>query len=269
MTFGDWLKQPFLWVGACVTGAFAVITGGANRLGSVRNTALSATLVGLVTGVGIGVHVPLPAPTVTLPATLKVATGEPVQIKATASSYNAGPVEWQAMAHNGTYELLPFGNTAVLHFHEAGTYTVHARQARGGKICCASTSVVVGDPTPPPPPPPPPSNPLTASLQKGYDLDNDTDKAISLAFLQQVYSGMVSLSKDWTDVKTNGDAFAKIKSIVEAPNVGLAPTKVANLRKAIGAELTSKFGTTSTTSIDLPSLSTELDNISKALEGVK
>jgi len=123
--------------------------------------------------------------------------------------------------------------------------------------------------TPPPPTPPTPADPLTAALQAGYNLDTDSDRAASLAFLQQVYAGMVSLVPGWTDVKTNADALNKIKGAVQAPGVGLSATQVQNLRKAIAADFVAKFGTVGTTPIALPALATEVAAIANALKGVK
>lgn len=150
MSFLQWLKQPFVWLtqGAVYTGGKAVT--------AARNTTLLVALSALATGTGIGLHIPQPAPHLMLPNKIQVGLNEPIRLDAETNTSN--PVEWSTTAEEGTYELMPFGNSAVAHFHTKGIYRVHARQARGGHITCACTHVVVGDvepPTPPVPPTPP------------------------------------------------------------------------------------------------------------------
>lgn len=161
-------------------------------------------------------------------------------------------------------------NVAVL-IGDSGTYTVQAYGALGDQASdIASCVVTIGTPPPPiPPTPPVPPSPLTAALQAAYNLDTDSDKANSLAFLQSVYAGLESVVPSWTDVKTNADALAKIKAVVQTPGVGLNATQVQNLRKAIAADFAKVFGTTGTTPITLAALGTEIAAVANALKGVK
>ena len=70
-------------------------------------------------------------------------------------------------------------------------------------------------------------------------------------------------------MKTNGDAIAKMRSIIQSPGIGLNVTQVQNLRKAIAAEFAAKFGTSAAAAIDLTALANELKAIGAALLGVK
>lgn len=152
---------------------------------------------------------------------------------------------------------------------DTGTYTVQAYGALGDQATdIASCVITIGEPPAPPTPPAPPSA-LTAALQAGYTLDTDADRAKSLAFLQAAYQGMASQATTWTTVKTNADALAVMKAVVQAPSVGLTAAQLVNLRKAIAAELVKVFGATPTTPIGLAALATELGNIATALMGVK
>lgn len=123
-------------------------------------------------------------------------------------------------------------------------------------------------PVPPTPPTPPgPVNPLTAALQAAYGLDADADKAKSLAFLQAAYAAMAVQAKTQT-FTTNVQAVAWMKTVIEAPGVGLTATQVVNLRKAIGAELSAKWGTTNAPLAPADAAS-ELAAIASALAGVR
>jgi hypothetical protein len=160
MNFGQYLKvvflTPFNWAGQAASYVGGKIAGGTASVSS--NRTLITHLTAMAMGVGLGLQAPLPAPSVAVPVEVHTAVGEPVKLQAAASG--SGAVEWSTQAEDGTYELMPFGNQAVVHFHQKGTFKVHARQARGGKITCGCTKVVVGDvPTPTPPVPPIPPTP--------------------------------------------------------------------------------------------------------------
>jgi hypothetical protein len=135
-------------------------------------------------------------------------------------------------------------------------------------IATTRETVTIGTPTPPVPPmPPTPTDPLTSSLQAAYAKDTDTDKAASLAFLQNVYKGAAAQAMVRPET-TNAGFVAWLKTAVEAPNVGLTPTQVKNLRTAIGAELQSAWGPT-TAPLTAVQAATELNKIANALQGVK
>lgn len=208
-------------------------------------------------------------PTLTLPAKKTAKANRYFCIRATT---NCTSIKW--IVPSGLEQLDPEiqikDKFAIVLIGEDGTYTVQAIGTLNDVLTdFASCEVTIGTPPPPKPPTPPtPTDPLTAALQAGYNLDADADKAKSLEFLQSVFSGMVGLVPTWTTVKTNSQALAQIKAVVDAPGVGLKTGQVANLRKAIGAELAATFGTAPNTPIDLTSLATEIGKVAKSLQGV-
>ncbi len=139
------------------------------------------------------------------------------------------------------------------------------------RVCLDVTGDTPAPPVPPTPPTPPaPVDPLTKALQTAYALDTDSDRAASLAYLQVVYAGM-SVAVPST-IKTNSDAVAWIKAKVDSAaltpqgkRVGLSPTQLVNLKKAIGAEMVAQFGTQAALPIDVTALAAELVKISTAL----
>lgn len=114
---------------------------------------------------------------------------------------------------------------------------------------------------------PPVTDPLTTALQAAYTADAGSDKAASLAFLQSAYSAMAANLKP--GLATNADALAWLKSVIEAPTVGLTLAQVVGVRKAIAAELSATMGTGSTTPLDSAKFQSELSKIANALKGVK
>jgi hypothetical protein len=209
------------------------------------------------------------APTLTLPKTKTVKVGRTFYI---CPQTNCTAIKW--IIPNGleqdTEIVLKDKLAVALVGDSAGVYAVSCYGTLGDVLTDpAICTVTIGTPPPPvPPTPPTPPSPLTAALQAGYSLDTDADKAASLEFLQQVYAGMVPLVPTWTDVKTNGDALATLKVVIDSPN-GLKPTQVVNLRKAIAADFAAKFGTAANTPIDLTALAAELTAVATALKGVK
>ncbi len=149
---------------------------------------------------------------------------------------------------------------------------VHVIPVKDGKIIGpASTQrvvVTIGGTPPGPGPGPGPADPLTKSLQAGYDLDTDADKTTSLALLRAVYAGLPPLVPT-SGVTNNATAAAWLKRVIENPNGGLPPAKVANLRRAIAADLVSALGTDPTASVDLVKFAAELTKIGQALQGVR
>lgn len=212
------------------------------------------------------------APTVTLPATK---TAKPNRYFCLRAAGNCTSIKW--IIPSGLDKLDPEiqikdPNVAVL-IGDTGTYVVQAYGALGDLASdIASCTVTISNspgPTPPPGPGPGPApDALAQALQKSYAQDKDADRATSLQFLQGVYAGMAELAPTWTSVKTVADAFAMMKGVVEAPSVGLPADKVANLRKAIAAELIQALGTSSTAPITLPTLTTEIQKIATALKGI-
>lgn len=217
---------------------------------------------------------PAPAAYLKLPATKKAKAGRYFCIK---PDTNCTTVKW--VTPNGLDPIDPEiqlkdANVGVF-TGDAGTYVVQAYGALAGQATdLASCTVTITGPVPPTPPAPPPVppapvNPLTAGFQAAYNLDTEANRATSLQFLQGVYNGMAVQSSTWTTIKTNGDALTMIKSVVDAPVVGLTATELVNLRKAIAAEMAKTFGTTTTTPITLTALTAELANIAGSLQGVK
>lgn len=212
------------------------------------------------------------APTLTLP---KTKTAKPNRYFCIRAATNCTSIKWIVPA--GLEQLDPEiaikDKFAIVLIGTDGTYTVQAIGTLGDVLTdFASCEVTIGTPPPPAPPTPPtppvPPNPLTAALQAAYNADTDSDKATSLAFLQEVYAGMAPLAATWTDVKTCADALAKLKLVVES-SAGLKPTQLVNLRKAIGADFAAKFGTNGSAAIDLKALAAELTVVGAALKGVK
>lgn len=209
------------------------------------------------------------APYVKLPATK---TAKPNRYFCIKPDTNCLQVKW--IVPSGLDKLDPEipikdQNVAVL-IGDSGTYVVQCYGALGDQASdIASCTVTIGNPPPTPGPSPDSGNDLTAGFQNAYNQDKDSDKATSLEFLQGVYSGLASQALSWTDVHNNGDALNKIKSVVSTPTVGLKPTQVTNLRKAIAVEMVKVFGSDSTTEIVLTTLASELNHIAVGLKGVK
>lgn len=159
-----------------------------------------------------------------------------------------------------------------------GMYHIKARiiPVKDGKITGTGvvlrTSVCIVTPIPPTPPTPPvppaPMDPLTGLFQAGYTKDIDTDRAKSLAFLKGAYQGMAAQVVSRSDLKTNSDFVTWMKSVVEAPGVGLTATQIKGLRMAIGNELALSWGTT-LAPLSPAAAAIELQKISNALNGVQ
>lgn len=163
---------------------------------------------------------------------------------------------------------------AIVLIGDSGVYRVSCYGALGDQVSDISTcTVTIGTPPPPippiPPTPPAPVDPFTQALQTAYNQDADSDKAKSLAFLQEVYAGMASSAGSWTGVSTTAQLLAKMKSIVESPGVGLTATQVVNLRKAIAVELDTAFTTAANAPVNLTTVASELSKVANALKGVK
>lgn len=121
----------------------------------------------------------------------------------------------------------------------------------------------------PTPNPPAPTDPLAKSLQVAYDADTDADKASSLHFLRAVYAGMATAAPGWTDTKTNRQALAKMKALVEAPSSGLTAKQLVHTRQAIAAAFLAAFGGEANQAIDLNLLGKECAAMANALKEVK
>lgn len=166
----------------------------------------------------------------------------------------------------------------------AGPYVVTVEAAGTGKCeLLIGTDVnalkrvcldVYTDPVPPGPgpgpgpDPPPPSDPLTKAFQDAYNQDKDADRAKSLAFLQAAYAAMANAALTRTE-KTNAAFVAWMKTVVEAPGVGLTQPQVKNLRTAIGQELSRAWGGTVLTPLTPANAAAELGVVAKALAGVR
>lgn len=114
----------------------------------------------------------------------------------------------------------------------------------------------------------PPVDPFTAALQTAYNADADADRAKSLAFLQSAYKLMAAQAEKRTDLKTNADFVKWMKTVVEAPTVGLTLGQVKSLRTAVGVELASAWGAT-VAPLSGASAAAELNKIATALGGLK
>lgn len=218
------------------------------------------------------------APSVKLPATVSVTNR--AGIFTLTPDTNCSAVKWIIPGGLSRSVDIPLKNPlSILLIGDDGTYTVSCYGALGDVASdIASCVVTIGTPAPPPPPVPPAPSALTQALQTAFNLDTDADKATSLAFLQGMYPGMAAQLKQtpvpagWAAVKTVGDASTLIHSLVaqSATNAGgLTAAQLVNLRKALQAEMVSKFGSTATTPIDLSALATELATIGAALKAVK
>lgn len=193
-------------------------------------------------------------------------------------STDAGPLRIKGKFVDGTgkTETRTYKGKQVVTVEASGTGKVELliipTGATGEAVIIRRTLDVSGaGPTPPDPIPPDPipvTDPLAKSLIAAYALDMDADKAKSLAFLQAAYSTMALGIKSQTTIKTNADAATWMKSIVEAPGAGLTAAQVVNLRKAVGTELSTAWGTT-VKPMDLVTLAAELDKIATALKAVK
>lgn len=215
---------------------------------------------------------PVVTPTVTLPAAKTGVVGRNVYLCPTTTC--TPPLKWRLSAglQQDTEIALRDPLAIAVYSDVAGSYTVDCWGAVGGQASDIATCTVtinsLTPPAPPVPPAPPAPSALTVTFETAYNLDTDLDRATSLEFLQGVFEGMAQQAPTWTNVTTVAQASAKIQSIVEAPNVGLTSTKLVNLRKAIQAELVSKFGSTGTAPISITALAAELNVIAQALKGV-
>lgn len=128
----------------------------------------------------------------------------------------------------------------------------------------------VGDgpgPSPVPPGPLPPTDPFTVAIQSAYTADTGADRAASLAFLHAAYVGMAANPP--AGLVTNNDVFNWMKSVVQAPVIGLKATQLAGVREVIAADLAKTFGASPTAAADLAKVKTELSRVANALAGVK
>jgi hypothetical protein len=90
-----------------------------------------------------------------------------------------------------------------------------------------------------------------------------------LAYLRLAYKGMAA-SAPKQSFPTIAAAAAWVKSVVEAPGVGLDATQLVAVRKAITADLTAAIGPPNgTTGFDPARFVAELNHIETALQGVK
>lgn len=205
--------------------------------------------------------------TVKLPPEVKVPVG---RLATVTVEYDGDAVKWDVPPELDCFREYDEDAKKVrlrLIGYAPGTYRLLAVAAKGGKLSdFAVCNIVVGDPKPPTPPDP--VDPLTKTLQAAFDGDTDVDRAKSLAFLQAAYAAMAKLAPSLTTVKTNADALAWMKSIVQAPGVGLTPAQVVKLRTTIGVHLQAAWGK-DMASLELTAMAMELDKVAKALSGVK
>lgn len=118
------------------------------------------------------------------------------------------------------------------------------------------------------PPQPPVVDALTKALQTAYSEDIGSDKADSLAYLQQAY--IVMAAKQKAAMTTLQDALNWMRNdVVERQPGGLTADKIIGVRKKISAELSSALGTDLTAQLDGVRLAFELAKIRDALKEVK
>ncbi len=79
---------------------------------------------------------------------------------------------------------------------------------------------------------------------------------------------MAAQAKSRTDLKTNIDFVNWMKSVVEAPTIGLTAGQIKRLRTAIAAELGRAWGA-NTAPLAPADAAAELARIAGALQGVK
>jgi len=242
-----------------------------------------------------------PAAVIALPKTLEVLAGRPSVITAKTT---ATEVVWIVGYGPDTPDLLPKDAHCVWFITPTlGYYFVFAVGADGGHPLvsdgCLIHVVNIPQPTPGPPAPPVPpvpqpipvppgphpipplptpptpvppgptpgpTDPFTASLQAAYTTVPD---AASLSFLVAAYKGMsVAVPAMASNLKTNAAAMAWMKSVIEAPGVGLTPTQLTGVRKVIAQDLATVLGTAATAPVDLTKFAAELAKVSQALQGV-
>ncbi len=215
---------------------------------------------------------PADTPSLKLPASLNGDTNDFIQI---AADTNCNVVVWRVV--DPGLKLFPTNllrdtKTAVVTSGTPGRYRVWAVTALGGVPSeIAECVVVVGTPLPPGPPPPPgPVSDLTKALQAAYALDGPDQP--SLTMLTNLYSGMaVSVQTPEIQAKTGGTNAGTskwCKETIEAPITNLGTTKLVNVRKAIAAEVSSKWGA-KVAPLTPADASKELAAIAQALSGVK
>lgn len=115
--------------------------------------------------------------------------------------------------------------------------------------------------------PPPVTDPFVKALQDAYAADTGPEKAESLAFLKAAYKAMATKHKD--GLITIKDALTWMRSVVEAPDVGLPTTMLVPLRKEIGKELTAAVGSVLNAPLDHDKFAAALRKIADALKEVK
>lgn len=212
---------------------------------------------------------------ITVPEKVQVDTPGLIVIRAT--NLDADDVKWWSVGSGiQTFPpdvVVPKAGVYLGLALQPGTYKVGvvcAKVVNGKAVMSLPQYVVVtvGTPTPPiPPTPPAPTDPLTQALQSAYNKDVDADRAKSLAFLQLAYATMATQASTRTD-NTNATFVAWMKSVVEAPGVGLTVNQLRNLRTAVATELQSAWGT-NPAPLTAANAAAELTKISNALKGVQ
>ena len=222
---------------------------------------------------------------VTLPKQVETRTGHLIRIDAKTTSKE---VIWIKPPNNDV-EFVPVAseNSLLIVVSQPGTYRIIAVTAKGDKAFYATCDLVVtGPPTPPAPPPAPhhesktapevkpvvpeaPTDPLTAVLQVGYNLDKDSDKAVIKTTLIELYTQANQLALD--PKITTWDQWMRVERTAENSLFhGLADSdvKMLNTRKILQAEML-KLIPDKTTVFDRAKAASFALQFAKALEGVK
>lgn len=182
-----------------------------------------------------------------LPSQVQGDPGTFIKVPATTSAKAVG---WYVMDPGlALYppELQNTTLTAVVTASQAGSYRLLAFvDASTPPAVC---TVVIGTPGPQPgPPPPPPSDPFTQAVQAAYKSEVDAGKAQEAAFLASVFQGGAALLTP--DVTTYSALFAKLKSAIRTPGLGIPQGALPNVMKVVEADLTQAFGTDPTRPLD-------------------
>ncbi len=186
------------------------------------------------------------SPTLTVPETVKGEVAD--YIKVTAKT-DGKVVKWFPLDKGlklFPIELLKDTKTAVVSSALAGKYRLMSITALADELSDPQITTVevtngeVVPPKPPDPKPPGPESELVKSLKAAYAKDTDTDRATTLASLTALYMAWDSITTDKLLVKTVGDVIKVLQA--SATTMGLKPTQLVNLRKAVGEHLKSKLG---------------------------
>ena len=216
---------------------------------------------------------PPAGPSVTMPDAVTAKPGRYCHVKITYVGDDCKYwVDGSADALDVFREYDPTPNTlAICVGGDQGVYYLHAiaASATGGKAVLSSvgtTAVTLGTPPPGPGPGPgpnPPSN-LTAKFQAAYTADGPD--AAGLASLVSLYKVAAAGLPANTSLHSNADAIAWVKNA--EPGVGLKPSQLPALRKAIGQELDAVMGGVDVP-LDVNKAVSEFQKVAQALSGVK